>query len=56
MKKKDPQHGKKPNQKLKPYLVLQYLLLESDPDHTVSATTIIEELESMEIDAERRSV
>ena len=54
--KKEPAHGKKPNQKLKPYLVLQYLLRESDPENVVPASAIIEELESMGIDAERRSI
>lgn len=56
VKKDEPKHGKKPNQKLKPYLVMQYLLRESDPDNTVSATTIIQYLHSIGIDAEKKSV
>ena len=34
-------HGKKPNQKLKPYLVQQYLLKNTDEDHLVDAADII---------------
>ena len=37
---KKSQRGKKPNQKLKPYAVLQYLLKNSDENHFVSATEI----------------
>lgn len=37
-------HGKKPNQRLKPWLVLQYLLKNTDSEHTASATTIAEYL------------
>ena len=33
-------HGKKQNQKLKPYLVLQYLLRQSDENHVISAENI----------------
>ena len=32
----EAQHGKKPNQKLKPYLVQQYLLQNTDEDHVAS--------------------
>ena len=31
--KKTPEHGKKPNQKIKPYIVLQYLLKNSDENN-----------------------
>jgi len=31
--KKTPQHGKKPNHKIKPYVVLQYLLKYTDEDN-----------------------
>ena len=51
-----PQHGKKPNQKLKPYLVLQYLLRNTDEDHVVSAETIVEFLKRCGVAAERRSI
>lgn len=49
-------HGKKPNQKLKPYVVLQYLLKRSDEIHAVSAAEIIGYLEECGICAERRSI
>lgn len=52
----DAQHGKKPNQKLKPYLVLQYLLNNTDEDHVATAYDIISYLESLGITAERRSI
>ena len=55
--KEVPQHGKKPNQKLKPYLVLQYLLKYSDENHTVSAPELVAYLqEECGIYAERRSI
>ena len=50
-------HGKKANQKLKPYLVLQYLLRQSDENHVVSAENIVGYLqETCGIYAERRSI
>ncbi len=49
-------HGKKPNQKMKPYVVLQYLLRNTDEDHVESATQIVGYLEECGIAAERRSV
>jgi len=50
-------HGKKPNQKLKPYLVLQYLLRQSDENHVLSAENIVGYLEeTCGIYAERRSI
>ena len=57
--KKNPEarHGKQPNQKLKPYLVLQYLLKYSDENHTVSAPEIVAFLQDdCGIYAERRSI
>jgi len=56
MAKKQPEHGKKPNQKIKPYVVLQYLLKNSDENNTKSAYDIIEFLELCGISAERRSI
>ena len=59
MPKKNPEanHGKQPNQKLKPYLVLQYLLKYSDENHTVSAPDIVAFLQDeCGIYAERRSI
>lgn len=48
--------GKRANQKLKPYLVLQYLMKYSDENHTFSAPEIVGYLQNCGIDAERRSV
>ena len=52
----ETRHGKKPNQKLKPYLVLQILMKKTDEDHVMSATEIAAELDEMGIEAERRSI
>lgn len=49
-------HGKQPHQKMKPYIVLQYLLKYSDENHTVSAFDIIGFLEECGINADRRSI
>ncbi len=50
-------HGKKPNQKLKPYVVLQYLLKYTDENNVATAFDIIGYLqEDCGIDAERRSI
>ena len=56
MATKKPEHGKKPNQKIKPYVVLQYLLKNSDENNTKSAYDIIDFLELCGISAERRSI
>lgn len=48
--------GRKSNQKLKPYLVLQYLLKYTDEDNLASASDIIGFLEDCGIYAERRSI
>ena len=54
---KEARHGKKANQKLKPYLVMQYLLKNSDENHVVSAPEIVSYLQDdCGIEAERRSV
>ena len=37
--------GKKPNQKLKAYLIMKYLLEHADDAHAVSAETIVEYLQ-----------
>ena len=52
----DKGHGKKKNQKLKPYLVLQFLLRHSDENNTVSAEDIVAHLMECGIYAERRSI
>lgn len=48
--------GKKPNQKLKPHLVLQFLLRNTAEDHVVSGDAIAESLKRCGVDAEHRSV
>ena len=55
--KEKAHHGKQVNQKLKPYLVLQYLLRETDENHIQKATEIVAYLEQDRgITAERRSI
>ena len=49
-------HGKQTNQKLKPYVVLEYLMKYSDANNTKSAYDIIGYLEGCGISAERRSI
>ena len=57
LEEKPAQHGKKPNQKLKPYVVLQYLLKYTDENNVATAFDIIGYLkEDCDIDAERRSI
>ncbi len=48
--------GKKFNQKIKPYVVLQYLLKYSDDNNIVIAPEIVDFLEEHGIEAERRSI
>ncbi len=48
--------GKRDHQKLKPYLVLDYLQHNSDENHAVSAAQIVGYLQEAGIDAERRSI
>ena len=40
MSKKTPEHGKRPNHKIKPYVVLQYLLKNSDENNPKSAKNL----------------
>lgn len=54
--KESPNSGKKNNQRMKPYLVLQYLLKYSDENHPVSAKQIAGYLQEAGIDAERRGI
>lgn len=54
--KKQASHGKKPNQKIKPYVVLQHLLKQSDENHVATSFDMIAFLEECGIDAERRSI
>ena len=52
----EAKHGKQNNQKMKPYLVLQYLLKNTDENHTQSAYDIMEYLGECGISSERRSI
>ena len=53
---KSPTSGKKQNQKLKTYLVMQYLLRNSDENHAVPASQIVGYLQEEGIEAERRAL
>lgn len=48
-------NGRKDNQKMKPYLVYQYLLRETDENNVKTAYEIADYLDDLGIDAERRS-
>ena len=49
--------GKREHQKIKPYIVLEYLMQNSDEEHAISAKDIIDYLQDdCGIDAERRSI
>lgn len=48
--------GKKTDQKMKPYLVYEYLMRHSDENNVVKTEDIIDYLRSCEISAERRSI
>ena len=55
--KRSENSGRKYDQKMKPFLVYQYLMRETDEEHFVSAQDIVEYLqENFEISAERRSI
>ena len=54
--KDEARHGKQVNQKVKPYIVLQYLLKMTDDEHTQTATEISAYLQECGISAERRSI
>lgn len=56
LEKRTSERGKKNNQKLKPYVVLQFLLKNTDELHVVTASDIIGYLEDCGIEAERRSI
>lgn len=49
-------HGKQPNHKIKPYVVLQYLLKYTDENNVATASDIIAFLEEHGLTAERRSI
>ena len=50
------QHGKKPNHKIKPYVVLQYLLKYTDENNVATSADIIAFLQEHKLTAERRSI
>lgn len=52
----DKNKGKRNNQKLKPYLVLQILLKNTDETHCLNSDQIISRLEDYGIEAENRSI
>lgn len=54
--KNDKNKGKRYNQKLKPYLVLQILLKETDETHRLNADDIAAYLEDYGVEAEKRSI
>ena len=55
--KAKPDHGRKANQKMKPYLVMEYLMRNTDENHAAPADAIVEYLrDDLGIDAERRSI
>lgn len=41
---KEPEHGKRYDQKMKPYLVLQYLMQYTDENNVVTAYDILAQL------------
>ena len=49
-------HGKQFGQKMKPYLVYEYLMRYSDANHVVSANEIVGYLQECGLSAERRSI
>ena len=52
-----PEHGRKANQKMKPYLVMEYLMRNTDENHAAPADAIVEYLtDDLGIDAERHSI
>ena len=53
---KKPSHGKTDNQKLKAYLVYEYLKKNTDEENSLSATDIVNYLQERGIEAERRSI
>ena len=55
-KERKSPRGQYLNQKMKPYLVYDYLMKHSDASHVVSAAEIVGYLQECKIDAERRSI
>ena len=48
--------GKQYDQKLKPYLLLQYLMKHSDEEHVVTSSEVVAYLQEIGISAERCSI
>ena len=56
-KERKSPRGKYQNQKMKSYLVMQYLINNTDENHLVTATEIADKMDELfGIDAERRSI
>ena len=55
-KERKSPRGQYLNQKMKPYLVYDYLVKHSDVNHVVTAAEIVGYLQERKIDAERRSI
>ena len=53
---KKGKHGKKNDQKMKPYLVYEYLMRYSDASHVVSANELVGYLQECDFTAEHRSL
>lgn len=53
---KEPEHGKRYDQKMKPYLVLQYLMQYTDENNVATAFDILAQLEDWGIKADCRSI
>ena len=54
---KEAKHGRKPNQRMKPYLIYQFLLRNSNENKTITADNIAAYLSAdCGVDAERHSV
>lgn len=49
-------HGRRDNQKMKPYLIYQLLYHQTDENNVLSASDLIDMLGKLGIDAERRSI
>lgn len=54
--KANPQHRRKANQEMKPYLVMEYLMHHTDENHAEFADNIAAYLQELGIDAELRSI
>lgn len=53
---KEPEHGKRYDQKMKPYLVLQYLMQYTDENNVATAFDILAQLEDWGIMEDRHFI